>query len=100
LPSQETHDAADIHQRLDSITPQIERISRPPPTNDTFRNDAPPSDTPRPAAPRDDSGVARQLNDAISRLDARLAQITNVVVPAKEAQIQDRQREAALVERA
>jgi localization factor PodJL len=31
LPSQETKDVADIHQRLDSITRQIEQISRPAP---------------------------------------------------------------------
>ena len=28
-PSQESRDVADIHQRLDSITRQIEQISRP-----------------------------------------------------------------------
>src|ERR1700704_369715 len=58
-PSQETRDVADIHQRLDSITRQIEQISRP----------APRSDAPRTEAPRSEPGVARQLNDAISRLD-------------------------------
>jgi localization factor PodJL len=99
LPSQQTHDVADIHQRLDSITRQIERISRPAPSNDIFRNDALPSDAPRGDAPRDDSGVARQLNDAISRLDARLSQITNAASP-KQAQFQDRQRQADMVERA
>src|ERR1700738_3961598 len=36
-PSQETRDVADIHQRLGSITPPIEQISRPAP-----RHDAPP----------------------------------------------------------
>jgi len=66
-PSQETGDVADIHQRLDAITRQIEQISRPPP-----RNDAPRSD-----AARGEPGVARQLNEAISRLDARLSQISN-----------------------
>lgn len=49
--AREAHDVADIHQRLDSITRQIERLA--------------------PSQPRND-GVARQLNDAISRLDARL----------------------------
>ena len=34
LPSQETRDVADIHQRLDSITRQIEQISRPTPRNE------------------------------------------------------------------
>jgi localization factor PodJL len=99
LPSQETHDVADIHQRLDSITRQIERISRPAPSNDIFRNDALRSGAPRSDAARDDSGVARQLNDAISRLDARLSQITNAAQP-KQAQPQDRQRQADMVERA
>jgi localization factor PodJL len=99
LPSQETHDVADVHQRLDSITRQIERISRPVPSNDIFRNDTLRNDAPRGDAPRDDSGVARQLNDAISRLDARLSQITNAA-PPKQAQFQDRQRQADMVERA
>ena len=44
-PSQETRDVADIHQRLDSITRQIEQISRPAPRQDSTasasRNDAP-----------------------------------------------------------
>lgn len=81
FPSQHTPDVADIHQRLDSITRQIEQISRPAPRND---------------APRNEQGVARQLNDAISRLDARLSQITNPAPP----QLQDKQRQAELVERA
>lgn len=89
MPSQETRDVADIHQRLDSITRQIEQISQPRP-----RNDAPRSD-----AVRSEPGVARQLNDAISRLDARLSQISNPQ-PAKQAQLQDTQRQAELVERA
>ena len=50
--AREAHDVADIHQRLDSITRQIERLA--------------------PAAQPRNDGVARQLNDAISRLDARL----------------------------
>jgi localization factor PodJL len=85
-PSQETRDVADIHQRLDSIARQIEQISRP---------------VPRPDAPREpvrsEPGVARQLNDAISRLDARLSQISNTA-PARPPQ--DRQRQAEMVERA
>jgi localization factor PodJL len=88
MPSQESRDVADIHQRLDSITRQIEQISRP----------APRSEAPRGEAPRAEPAVARQLNDAISRLDARLSQISN---PApRQAQIQDRQRQAEMVERA
>jgi len=82
-PSQETRDVADIHQRLDSITRQIEQISQPRPRND---------------APRGEQTVAHQLNDAISRLDARLSQITN---PApKQPQSQNKQRQTEMVERA
>jgi localization factor PodJL len=76
------HDVADIHQRLDSITRQIERISQPVPRGDATR----------------EQGVARQLNDAISRLDARLSQISN---PQAQRQNTNRQqRQAAAVERA
>src|SRR3954466_5274798 len=81
LPRQDASDVADIHQRLDSITRQIEQISKPAPRTD---------------APRSEPGVARQLNDAISRLDARLAQISNPA-PSKAAQRQDSQRQAETV---
>jgi localization factor PodJL len=84
LPSQDAKDVADIHQRLDSITRQIEQISKPAPRGD---------------APRNEPGVARQLNDAISRLDARLSQISNPAA-VKQAQRQDTQRQAEAVERA
>jgi localization factor PodJL len=57
-------DVSEIHQRLDTITRQIEQMSQ----------GAPPK--------RENSGVARQLNEAISRLDARLSQISN---PASNA---------------
>ena len=82
MPSQEAPDVADIHQRLDSITRQIEQISQPKPRSDVPRSDMPRNDLPRCDAPRSDvprgePGVARQLNDAISRLDARLSQISN-----------------------
>jgi localization factor PodJL len=93
-PSQERPDVADIHQRLDSITRQIEQISRPAPSND-----APRSEVPRGEVPRGEQGVAGQLNDAISRLDARLSQISNPA-PVKQAQLQDKQRQADTVERA
>jgi localization factor PodJL len=89
MPAQETRDVADIHQRLDSITRQIEQISQPRPRNDAPRGDA----------MRGEQGVARQLNDAISRLDARLSQISNPA-PVKQAQLQDKQRQADQVERA
>jgi localization factor PodJL len=88
-PSQEARDVADIHQRLDAITRQIEQISRPAPRNDA----------PRGEAARSETGVTRQLNDAISRLDARLSQISNPA-PARLAQLQDKQRQADMVERA
>ena len=80
MPSQETQDVADIHQRLDSITRQIEQISQPRPRSEISpRSEANPrSETsPRNDAPRNEPGVARQLNDAISRLDARLSQISS-----------------------
>jgi localization factor PodJL len=88
-PSRQTPDVLDIHQRLDSIKRQIEQISRPAPRGDAPRNDA----------ARSEPAVARQLNDAISRLDARLAQISNPA-PAKPTKFQDDQRQADLVERA
>jgi localization factor PodJL len=94
MPSRESRDVADIHQRLDSITRQIEQISRPAP-----RGDAPRGDTSRGEAPRGEPTVARQLNDAISRLDARLSQISNPA-PTRQAQMHEKQRQTELVERA
>ena len=41
MPSQESRDVADIHQRLDSITRQIEQISQPKPRSDAPRGEAP-----------------------------------------------------------
>jgi localization factor PodJL len=84
LPNQDAKDVADIHQRLDSITRQIEQISKPAPRSD---------------APRNEPGVAKQLNDAISRLDARLSQLSDPA-PARQAQRQDTQRQTEKVERA
>ncbi|HEY0233429.1 MAG TPA: hypothetical protein VGC86_00025 [Afipia sp.] len=56
--ARESRDVAEIHSRLDAIARQVEQISAP-------------------AAPsRGDPAVARQLNDAITRLDARLSQIS------------------------
>src|SRR6266853_502279 len=86
--SRETPDVLDIHQRLDSITRQIEQISRPAPHSEALRNDAVRSES---------AVVARQLNEAISRLDARLSQISNPL-PAKPAKLMDDQLD--LVERA
>ena len=50
-------------------------------------------------AARSEPTVARQLNDAISRLDARLSQISNPA-PTRQAQMQEKQRQAEMVERA
>lgn len=62
--SRNAADVAEIHDRLDSITRQIERMSQ--------------TATPK----REGTGVARQLNDAISRLDARLSQIAQPAAAA------------------
>ena len=86
--SREIRDVADIHQRLDAITRQIEQISKPAPRNDIAR----------------EQGVARQLNDAISRLDARLSQISRPQAarpnPVEPRPLEPRQRQADAVERA
>jgi localization factor PodJL len=58
MPQREAAEVADIHQRLDAIARQIEEFSRP---NQRSSNEP---------------AVARQLNEAISRLDARLSQIS------------------------
>jgi localization factor PodJL len=60
-PGRAAHDIAEIHHRLNAITRQIEQMTAP--------------------APRGDNGVARQLNDAISRLDARLSQMSRPPEP-------------------
>lgn len=100
-PSQESREVADIHQRLDAITQQIERISKPAPRQDASS---------RPDVSRE-QGVARQLNDAISRLDARLSQISRPQQPQPQqpqaprpapapSPVETRQRQADAVERA
>ena len=101
MPSQESREVADIHQRLDSIARQIEQISQPRPRNEA-RNEPrnePRSDSPRSETPRNEPTVARQLNEAISRLDARLSQISSPA-SARPAPMPDKQRQADLVERA
>ena len=40
VPSPESREVADIHQRLDAITQQIERISKPAQRQDASRQDA------------------------------------------------------------
>ena len=50
MPSQETRDVADIHQRLDSITRQIEQISRPAPRNDAPRDERRAASPPSPGS--------------------------------------------------
>ncbi|WP_377828453.1 hypothetical protein ACFKHW_32705 [Bradyrhizobium lupini] len=101
VPSQESREVADIHQRLDAITQQIERISKPAQRQDSSRQDPSRQDTSRPDVSRE-QGVARQLNDAISRLDARLSQISKPQqAPApRQAPVETRQRQADAVERA
>lgn len=101
-PSQESREVADIHQRLDAITQQIERISKPAQRPDASRQDSSRSDASR------EQGVARQLNDAISRLDARLSQISKPQQPQAPrpapspapSPVETRQRQADMVERA
>ncbi|HVV42852.1 MAG TPA: hypothetical protein VHC94_17500 [Nitrobacter sp.] len=78
-PVENAPNVAEIHQRLDSITRQIDQMSAPP--------------------PRGEPMVARQLNDAISRLDARLAQITSPQ-PARQPFPQAPHRPTDMVERA
>lgn len=97
-PGQESREVADIHQRLDAITQQIERISKPA---------APRQDSSREREVSREQGVARQLNDAISRLDARLSQISRPQQPQPQqpqaqraAPVETRQRQADAVERA
>ncbi|MBR1167789.1 tetratricopeptide repeat protein [Bradyrhizobium liaoningense] len=99
MPSQESREVADIHQRLDAITQQIERISKPAPRQDSSRQDSSRPDVSR------EQGVARQLNDAISRLDARLSQISRPQRQPQQPQAprppaEARQRQADAVERA
>ena len=84
LQNQETRGVAEIHRRLDAITRQIDRLSHPASRND---------------APRGEQAIAGQLNDAISRLDARLSEISNSA-SAKQAELEDSQSKADLVERA
>ncbi|MBR0690416.1 SEL1-like repeat protein [Bradyrhizobium manausense] len=104
--SQESREVADIHQRLDAITRQIERISKPAaPRRDSSRE----QDTSRERDVSREQGVARQLNDAILRLDARLSQISRSQQPQAQqpqpprpapAPVEPRQRQADAVERA
>ena len=89
MPARESRDVADIHQRLDAITRQIEQISQAKPRSDAGRNDA----------PRGEPPVAQQLNDAIARLDARLSQISNPA-PARQREAQEKQLQSEMVGRA
>jgi localization factor PodJL len=102
-PSQESREVADIHQRLDAITQQIERISKPAPRQDSSRQDLSRQDPSRPDVARE-QGVARQLNDAISRLDARLSQISkpqqSQPQAPRPAPVDTRQRQSDAVESA
>jgi localization factor PodJL len=101
MPSQESREVADIHQRLDTIARQIEQISQPKSRNEP-RNEPhnePRNEPPRSETSRNEPSVARQLNEAISRLDARLSQISTPT-PARQAPMPDKQRQTDLVERA
>ena len=60
-------DIAEIHRRLDSITQQINQLS--------------PGRASAPATAAAASGLANQLNDAISRLDSRLARLSQPMPP-------------------
>jgi localization factor PodJL len=81
-PAPQSRDVADVHQRLDSIARQIEQIARPLPRNEGSR----------------EQGVARQLNEAISRLDARLSQISTT--PSSRLLSEKQLQAEAAVERA
>lgn len=78
LPERDARDVAEIHQRLDSITRQIDQISTP--------------------TSRSEPAVANQLNDAISRLDARLSQLS--AQTSRAGQAGEQPRRADTVERA
>lgn len=78
LPQREAADVVEIHERLDAIARQIELFSKP-------------------AQRSSEPGVARQLNDAISRLDARLSQISE---PAYRPAPPPQQPRIDMVERA
>jgi len=60
-------DIAEIHRRLDSITQQINQLS--------------PGRASAPTTAAAASGLANQLNDAISRLDSRLARLSQPTPP-------------------
>jgi localization factor PodJL len=60
-------DIAEIHRRLDSITQQINQLA--------------PGRTSAPATAAAAGGLANQLNDAISRLDSRLARLSQPAPP-------------------
>ncbi|MGM4902004.1 hypothetical protein AB8B21_21845 [Tardiphaga sp. 866_E4_N2_1] len=78
LPQRDAADVVEIHERLDAIARQIELFSKP-------------------AQRSSEPGVARQLNDAISRLDARLSQISE---PAYRPAPPPQQPRIDMVERA
>ena len=88
--------AARVNRSIVRSTTFISGSIRSPARSNRFRK--PRHEAPRNNAPRGEPQVARQLNDAISRLDARLSQITNPVPPARRQQ--DAQRQAEMVERA
>ncbi|NEV01171.1 tetratricopeptide repeat protein [Bradyrhizobium uaiense] len=88
MPSRESREVADIHQRLDAITRQIEQIAKPLSRAEAVRAEV----------PRGQPAVARQLNEAISRLDARLSQISRPQ-PVREPQPQPQPMREAQMQR-
>ena len=89
MPSQESRDVADIHQRLNSITRQIDQISRPAPRNDAPRGEA--------SARRAD----RRAPVERRHLAPRCAAVADFKPGARgQAPMQDRQRQTEMVERA
>ena len=69
MPAQAADSLSEIHQRLDGITRQINQMSQ--------------RRTGTPGAPAA-SGLADQLNDAISRLDMRLSNLTQSSQPVRQ----------------
>src|SRR5205823_2590596 len=81
MPSRESRDVADIHQRLDSITKQIEQISRPAPRGgDVSRGEAPHG---APTAPHPNSShtmmQAAPAGPDFSSLERHLLKITSQI---------------------
>ena len=68
MPSRESREVADIHQRLDAITQQIERISKPAPRQDVSR----------------EQGVARVFTPKDFGLTDIMGQVVDVIRSAND----------------